>query len=135
MLTKFAVDRKQEIHDYYYEHGYAIVEGLLELSKINNFLEIYNKIKGNKWFLFRSQDTHTHIPIKLSPEGYIINSMMNPIELQLHPQFSGAIKDCLIDEAVSDVLTALSGSRQHTIWQSMFFDKSTGTIAIKIIII
>lgn len=129
MLTKFAADRKQEIHDYYYENGYAIVEGLLELSKIDYFLEIYTKIKSNKWFLFYAQDIHIHTPVKLSPEGFIINSMMNPVELLLNPQFSGAIKDCLIDEAVSEVLKALSGNPKHTLWQSMFFDKSTGTVA------
>lgn len=64
----------------------------------------------------------------ITPEGFIKESMEDVTNLKLFPRFSKAILKCLIDENISTILNILSGTSSHTLAQSIFFDKSIGTI-------
>lgn len=128
LTTKFTIDNATEIKEYYKSQGYVVVENLLSHAKIDDFIEQYEKVKCNKLFLYRSQSTHIPSRPKITPEGFMEESMSDPINLKLFPKFSGATLRCLIDDNISTVLNILSGASSHTIWQTMFFDKSTGTI-------
>jgi phytanoyl-CoA hydroxylase len=127
-ITKFTIDNTIEIKEYYESQGYVVVKNLLSHAKIDNFIDQYEKIKRNKFFIYYSQSVHLPLRPKITPEGFIEESMENATNLKLFPGFSGAILKCLIDENVSTVLSMLSGASSHTMWQNMFFDKSTGTI-------
>ena len=127
-LKKFSAGEKAAIKEYYNEYGYVVVENLLTQSKIEKFIEVYEKIKHSKLFVFFSQDTHLPIQPKLTPEGFIENSMLNPANLKLWHNFSRSTEECLVDESVTNVLSILSGRSSHVMMQNMFFDKSTGTI-------
>ncbi len=127
-LTKFPASEKDAIKNYYDSYGYVVVQGLLNHSKIQTLLAAYEQIKRSKLFVFFSQDTHLPIRPKLTPEGFIENSMLNPASLKLWRGFSQSVEHCLVDDAVIDVLGSLSGASGHVMMQNMFFDKSTGTI-------
>lgn len=127
-IKKFSVDEKQAIKEYYETYGYVVIENLLSKSKIQNFINYYENIKHSKYFVFFSQDTHLPIQPKLTPEGFIENSMLNPASLKLWRNFSRSVEECLVDKGVTDTLTTLSGRTSHVMMQNMFFDKSTGTI-------
>lgn len=127
-LTKFTVQDRNIIASYYQEQGYVVVDNLLNKAKIDRFLAVYEKVKKSSYFVFNTQDTHLPTTPKLTPEGLLTNSMLNPSELKFFAQFSGAIEECIFDRAVSGVLENISGASQHIMWQNMFFDRSTGTI-------
>lgn len=127
-LTKFSKTEHDAIREYYDAYGYVVIEKLLDESKIEKFLKVYNKIKHSKFFIFFSQDTHLPTLPKLTSEGFIENSMLNPASLKLWSGFSQATEECLVDEGISNILAVLSGARNHVMMQSMFFDKSTGTV-------
>ncbi|MGA9381250.1 MAG: phytanoyl-CoA dioxygenase family protein [Phormidium sp.] len=127
-LTKFSINDKIGIKEYYDSYGYVVVTNLLDLAKIQNFLDTYEKIKGSKFFVFFSQDTHLPTQPKLTPEGFIENSMLNPASLKLWHKFSRCTEECLVDESVINALNILSGKSSYVMMQNMFFDKSTGTI-------
>ncbi|XWK88891.1 MAG: phytanoyl-CoA dioxygenase family protein [Phormidium sp.] len=127
-LKKFAVTEKAAIKEYFNLSGYVVIENLLSHSNIQNFLKVYEQIKHSKLFVFFSQDTHLPIQPKLTPEGFIENSMLNPASLKLWPSFSRSIEECLVAESVTEVLSTLSGRSSHVMMQNMFFDKSTGTV-------
>jgi phytanoyl-CoA hydroxylase len=127
-LKKFSVRERSEIKEYYDLYGYVILENLSSHFKINTFLNFYEKIKRSNLFVFSSQDTHLAVRPRLTPEGFIENSMFNPASLKLWRTFSQSVEDCLVDEHVIEALSMLSGVTNHVMMQNMFFDKSTGTI-------
>lgn len=127
-LTKFAAYEKEAIKNYYDTYGYVVVKNLLDYTKNQALLASYEKIKHSNLFVFFSQDTHLPIRPKLTPEGFIENSMLNPASLKLWRGFSQSVENCLVDENVIDVLSFLSGTSSHIMMQNMFFDKSTGTV-------
>jgi phytanoyl-CoA hydroxylase len=127
-LTKFHITEKTAIKDYYDSHGYVVIEDLLSSSKIQDFLDCYEKIKHSKFFVFFSQDTHLPTLPRLTPEGFIENSMLYPASLKLWRKFALSVEECLVDESVTNALSVLSGASSHVMMQNMFFDKSTGTI-------
>jgi phytanoyl-CoA hydroxylase len=127
-LKKFSASETDSIREYYDAQGYVVVENLLNHAKIQNLIKYYEEIKYSKFFIFFSQDTHLPIQPKLTPEGFIENSMLNPADLKLWKKFSQSVEECLVDESVIGILSMLSGSSSHVMMQNMFFDKSTGTV-------
>ncbi len=127
-ITKFSIDETNKIKNYYESQGYVVIKRLLETSKIDKFIEQYEKIKRNKFFIYYSQSVHQPLRPKITSEGFIQESMERVQDLKFFPGFSQAVLNCLIDRKISNVLSILSGSSSHTLWQNMFFDKSTGTV-------
>lgn len=127
-LKKFSLAETSAAREYYDAQGYVVIENLLDHSKIQNLISSYETIKTSKSFIFFSQDTHLPTQPKLTPEGFIENSMLNPADLKLSPKFSNAVEQCLVDENVMAVLSSLSGATSHVMMQNMFFDRSTGTV-------
>jgi phytanoyl-CoA hydroxylase len=127
-ITKFTIDNATDIKEYYQCQGYVVIQNLLSHKKIDEFIKQYEKIKRNKFFVYYSQSKHLPLQPKITPEGFIEESIENACNLKFFPGFSQAVLNCLIEPKISDVLGILSGSSSHTIWQNMFFDKSTGTV-------
>lgn len=127
-ITKFTIDNATEIKNYYENHGYVVVKKLLSYEQIDNFIKQYEKIKHNKFFVYYSQSVHLPLRPRITPEGFIEESIERPSHLKFFPGFSKAVLNCLIDRQISDVLGILSGSSSHSLWLNMFFDKSPGTV-------
>lgn len=127
-VKKFSINEANAIQDYYNSYGYVVIENLLSHSKIESFLKSYEEIKHSKRFIFFSQDTHLPIQPKLTPQGFIENSMLNPADLKFWHKFSQSLEECLVDESVTNTLSLLSGAPSHIMMQNMFFDRSTGTV-------
>ena len=127
-LTKFTIDNTTGIKNYYQSQGYVVIKNILSHDLIDDFIEQYEKIKRNKLFIYYSQSVHIPLRPKITPEGFIEESMERPHNLKFFPGFSQAILNCLVEQKISNVLSILSGSHNHTLWQNMFFDKSTGTV-------
>ena len=127
-ITKFSASNKTKIKEYYQSQGYVVIKDILNHQKIDNFIDQYEKIKRNKLFIYYSQSLHLPLRPKITPEGFIKDSIERVMDLKFFPGFSKATSNCLLDRRVSDLLSIISGSSSHTLWQNMFFDKSTGTV-------
>lgn len=127
-IKKFSANEETAIKRYFDSYGYVVVENLLDHAKIQKFLNFYEKIKHSKFFVFFSQDTHLPTQPKLTPEGFIENSMLNPASLKLWQSFSRSVEECLVAESVINALSTLSGQSSNVMMQNMFFDKSARTI-------
>lgn len=127
-LNKFPICEEVNIKEYYDSYGYTIVENLLPHSKIDEFIASYEVLKNSRSFVYFAQDIHIPTRPKLTPEGFIENSMLNPASLKLWKKFSQSLEKCLVDKKISYVLDILSGGSNYVMMQNMFFDKSTGTI-------
>ena len=127
-LEKFSIGEEANIKNYYDGHGYAIVKNLLPHPKIDDLMNSYEVVKHSQSFVYFAQDIHIPTRPKLTPEGFMENSMLNPASLKLWKQFSQPLEECLVDEGISQILNVLSGGSNYVMMQNMFFDKSTGTI-------
>ncbi len=127
-ITKFTIDDVTGIKNYYESYGYVVIKTLLDHGKIDHFIQQYEKIKRNRLFIYYSQSVHRPLRPRITPEGFIEESIERPCHLKFFPGFSQAVLNCLIDQAISDVLSILSGSSSHSLWLNMFFDHSPGTL-------
>ncbi|MEZ5007052.1 MAG: phytanoyl-CoA dioxygenase family protein [Chitinophagales bacterium] len=123
------LEDKANITKTYKEEGYVIVPNLISKEKIDYFLEGYEKLKKKKFYIIRAQDTNRPEKLEVNKQGFIEHSIWNPHYHVLANKFSDGVYKIITDKGISDVLEAISGEPKHTIWQSMFFDKSTGTVA------
>lgn len=120
---------KETLAKYYHENGYVIVKSLIHKDLIDKFMKGYTEFKQKKNYIIRAQDTNRPEKLEVNKEGFIEHSMWNPHELPFCDSFSEGVTDIILSEAISGVLSAISTEPRHTLWQSMFFDKSTGTVA------
>lgn len=120
---------KASIHKTYAEQGYVIIPNLISEEKINSFLEGYERLKKKKFYIIRAQDTNRPEKLEVNKYGFIEHSIWNPHYHVMAKGFSEGVYNIITDKGISDVLEAISGESKHTIWQSMFFDRSTGTVA------
>lgn len=128
-LHKFTLSQGEEASAYYRENGYVIFSNLIAPDLIAKAMTAYDRLKKKKLFVFRAQDTNRAEAIRTNEFGYIEHSILDPIELTFSGGFSDAIKDCVTSKDLAAALRLLSGKNEFGIWQTMFFDKSTGTVA------
>ncbi|MDJ0510393.1 MAG: phytanoyl-CoA dioxygenase family protein [Crocosphaera sp.] len=130
MLTKFTLKQTKEIKEYYDNNGYVIVSQLLQEKQLENFFDEYQLFKARPFQVFRSQDTNQAELLWTNRHGFLEHSILNPLDdLPFARSFAQAVESCFICSNVAEILGLLSGKDIHSIWQTMFFDKSTGTVA------
>lgn len=127
-MRKFSISQTHAIREYYNANGYVVIEKALPDTEIDRFLQAYESAKRNSLFVYYSQTIHRCIRPSLTSEGFIKESIESPSRLRLFPKFASSLQKCLLHEAVSDSLSAVSGQEQHVLWQNMFFDFSPGTV-------
>ncbi|MDJ0798479.1 MAG: phytanoyl-CoA dioxygenase family protein [Calothrix sp. MO_167.B12] len=122
-------NQNKQIRDYYQENGYVVVKDAISPNQITDFMNSYEALKGSNNYYFRSQDTNRTEKLIVNEQGFIEHSILNPIDLVSQRDFCQSALRIICSNSVSQVLTRLTGRQKHTIWQTMFFDKSTGTVA------
>ena len=96
-------------------------------SLINSLLVAHKDFKRSTVSIFRAQGTTSFERPLLDQFGNQRNSIHNPHLLGLNYLFSSLIEQIILHENISKCLTDFTGSDKHVWYQSMFFDKSTGT--------
>lgn len=129
MSQAFLSSEHQQIKDYYEENGYVVIKNAISLDKIIDFINKYESFKISKNYYFRSQDTNRAEKLTINEKGFIERSILNPLELVYQKDFCRSSSNIICADSVSQILRTLTGKQKHTIWQTMFFDKSTGTVA------
>lgn len=129
MINYFLQQQAQDIKAYYEENGYVVIKDAISDSELETFYKSYERLKSSKGYYFRSQDTNRAEQLKVNSEGFIEHSILNPNRIVLQNNFRKAAEKIIYANTVSNLLSLLSGQPKHVVWQTMFFDKSTGTIA------
>lgn len=111
------------------DQGYQIFKNAIPSFLIDKCLSNLEKIKKRKTFLYYSQSTHRWIRPKLSRDGFLINSILNPTLHGHSPLFANSVKEILYSDGVYNALhTVARNTYDFVAWQDMAFDQSTGTI-------
>ncbi|BAZ28223.1 hypothetical protein NIES4074_06540 [Cylindrospermum sp. NIES-4074] len=129
MSTSFLPDQIQDIKNYYEEYGYVVVRNVISQSQIATFYKNYETLKTSKNYYFWSQATNRTEKLEINEQGFIEHSILQPIDLIFQQKFRECSLNIVASHEVSKLLTALTDRQKHIIWQTMFFDKSTGTVA------
>jgi phytanoyl-CoA hydroxylase len=94
---------------------------------INALLVEHEKFKRARFAIFRAQGTTKFEYPKLDNYGNQINSMHNPHLQGFYRNFSKLINNIIYHSSVSRCLNDFTAGSSHIHFQSMLFDKSTGT--------
>ncbi|MCW5313876.1 aminotransferase [Nostoc sp. KVJ3] len=129
MSQTFLPNETQHIKNYYEENGYVIVKNVTSENKITDFINRYEAFKISKNYYFRSQDTNRPEKLSINEQGFIERSILNPLDLVFQKDFCQSASNIICSNSVSQLLKTLTDKQKHTVWQTMFFDKSTGTVA------
>ncbi|MBD2538907.1 phytanoyl-CoA dioxygenase family protein [Coleofasciculus sp. FACHB-SPT36] len=115
--------------DYYETNGYYVFRNLIPESLINNILKEYNSniLSSNSPF-FR-QSTNKWETNTITPNGYSEESFRDVHDYPDYPGFTEAAKEVFCLQQVREALTELTGSKEHNLMQTMFFDMNTATPA------
>lgn len=129
MSTAFLSNQIKEIKSYYEEYGYVVVKNVISDEQIADFKQGYDTLKNTKNYYFLTQDTNRIEKLIVNDQGFIEHSLLNPIDLVFPKNFQQSALNIIASNSVSQLLSLLTDRQRHTIWQTMFFDKSTGTVA------
>jgi phytanoyl-CoA hydroxylase len=124
----FLQNQTEAIKTHYDEYGYAVIKDVIPSERIIKFFNVYETFKASKNYYFLSQDTNRIEKVEVNAQGFIEHSILNPIDLVFQSTFNQAALEIITNPAISQLLTTLSNRQKHIIWQTMFFDKSTGTV-------
>ncbi len=106
---------------------FKIYKSAIPENLIDNVLNEHTKFKTGRNSVFRAQGTTNFEKPQLDEFGNQINSIHNPHLNGLNVGFSKSIQQIIFSEEISNCLEDFTSNKQHVHYQSMFFDKSTGT--------
>jgi len=94
---------------------------------IDDVVKNHEHFKRSLFSVFRAQGTTAFERPILNQYGNQVNSVHNPHLLGFSRSFSSSIEKIITHQNISNCLEDFTKSSKHTWYQSMFFDKSTGT--------
>ena len=94
---------------------------------VDRVIRNHADFKKSSWSIFRAQGTTGFEKPLIDEHGNQCNSVQNPHLLGFSKQFRSSIEEIIFHRIVSECLTDFTGHKDHVHYQSMFFDKSTGT--------
>ena len=106
---------------------FCVYKGQIPASLIDELLAQHEKFKGSSLSVFRAQGTTRFERPIVDGQGHQLNSIQNPHLLGFSPEFVRTIRKIIFHENVSKCLSQFTGKTRHVNYQSMLFDKSTGT--------
>jgi phytanoyl-CoA hydroxylase len=106
---------------------FKIYVNQISAELIDQLLKQHSNFKKSKLSIFRAQGTASFEAPIIDSYNNQVNSIHNPHLLGLNRSFSKQVELILTNENISKCLTDFTKSQKHVWYQSMFFDKSTGT--------
>ena len=94
--------------DFFLNQGYQVFKNAIPNDLVSDYLRNFEIIKHRKTFLYYSQSIHRWIRPKLSENGFLVNSILNPSLQVQAPRFAKSVKNIIYSTAVYDALCAVS---------------------------
>ena len=119
-----------ELKEKFNKDGYLIVKKVVDEELNSSYLEsISDVIKQGGFNHVYTQHTHTYEPLKYNHNGLLEESIQNPHAYPWSQSVRDAVINILCHKNVTDSLkNVIDSNERSAIWQSMYFDKSTGTL-------
>ena len=114
----------------YKEKGYIVIKKAIKNKLIDEYLDeidnILDKRKFNHW---HTQHTHVYKKLKRNSEGLLEDSLQNPHAYCWSKKLRKTITAIICNQNLEKYIQKLySSNNSYGIWQSMYFDKTTGTL-------
>ena len=106
---------------------FKVYPKLFSHQQMDAVVNRHDVFKKSPTSAFRPQGTTGFERPILDDQENQINSIQNPHLLGLSREFSSSIKDILYSDSLYECMSDFTGEKEFTHYQSMFFDKSTGT--------
>lgn len=108
--------------------GYVIFQNLLPQPQLDDVLDELARFKRARMAVYYSQSVHRWVRLRLSSEGFMLDSMENPTRHINLPASRAAVMNVLYHDNVTKALHLISGKEKFVSWQDMPFDRSVGTV-------
>lgn len=112
----------------YDRSGYVIFRDLISADLIYKVRSALTALNDSKLSLYYSQSVHRWLRPRISPGGFLMDSMENPSWHVHLPSLRRATMNIIYHSYVTDALHLISGHSKFCSWQDMLFDRSVGTI-------
>jgi phytanoyl-CoA hydroxylase len=110
-----------------YSAEFKVYRQQIPIVLVDELVAEHEKFKKGALSIFRAQgSTKFEYPI-LDEFGNQVNSMQNPHLQGFNPHFRNLVEQVIYHDSVSECLRDFTSHSEHTHYQSMLFDKSTGT--------
>lgn len=118
---------REDLASRYEEDGYVVVPGLLSGDAIEPLMTRYaNDIVPSNARYFRQNTSHYEAN-RLNAHGHVRQSFLDIHAYRRHPEFREAALQIYFDDALREVLSAITGAPEHCLMQSMLFDLNAAT--------
>ena len=115
--------------EYYQENGYAVVRDVIDSKLIEQYLNSIRYAVSDRLNYVWTQDTHTYERLSYNDEGLIEFSIQNPHRYPWRKQVRNLVAEIITNEKIIDALNNITNDYSNKgVWQTMYFDKSTGTL-------
>lgn len=117
------------IQQKFLDNGYVIIKDAIGTSSIDSCMSSLQAAKRRKTFLYYTQSTHRWVTPRLSAQGFLYDSILNPSQQVQAPRLASSVRDVIYQKSVSEALSYVFPAYLDFVsWQDMLFDRSTGTI-------
>jgi phytanoyl-CoA hydroxylase len=106
---------------------FKVYKNVLDDKALDSILREHERFKSSPLSVFRPQGTTGFERPKIDTYKNQTNSIQNPHLLGLSKTFSSSIKSILYSKELYECMVDFTGIKDFIHYQSMFFDKSTGT--------
>ncbi len=115
---------------FFEENGYIILKNIIPESDIDNLLNEFDNVVDNKIFNhWHTQNTHEYKKLKKNKEGFLEDSLQSPHAYCWSKEFRRSLTKIICNLNIQKKLKSILNTKNnYAIWQSMFFDKTTGTL-------
>lgn len=116
--------------EFYKNNGYLIIKNAIDTDLIDNFnASVNNVIDKKKLNHWHTQNTHIYKKLSRNSEGFLEDSLQSPHAYCWSKSFRKNITKIICNASIVNMINDLSKDKSdYAIWQSMYFDKSTGTL-------
>ena len=119
---------KEPCRQYFEDHGYVVMPGLLPSNLIDKVLSLYRRDILRSKTKFYRQSTSFYERNRLTNYGHVTQSFLDIHNYKRFPEFREAALSLYFSKELLKGLSDVTGHERHNLMQSMLFDANVATI-------
>jgi phytanoyl-CoA hydroxylase len=126
---RFDCKEQEQIREYYRQHGYVIVSGLVPSADCDKLRSLWaQEIKPTREFIYRQATAKAERHV-FNEQGWVMNPILNlqSVDPRRYPEFRAHAVDCILTApGLSSTFESLLGEPPKIV-QSMYFEGNSAT--------
>ncbi len=127
MLQEATRSLGADARQYYDDHGYVVIPGLIPDAQIDRVNGLFQRDIASSSARFFRQNTSRYDRNRKTAAGHVIQSFLDIHHYKRYPEFRQAALDLYFSRELLGALTEVTGHREHNLMQSMLFDANAAT--------